>query len=127
MKTHEPFRGKAAWRERNAGAEAPGDGQNVPRYVEPLNVPEPGTVGLPIEDDHAPVQEPPVAEVDPKVDMPSQTGTSPTTTPSTPTTPTPSGTTPATPATPATPGKGKPNQPAAGLTTKNSPGLLGRP
>lgn len=30
MDSHEAGRSKAAWRERNAGADAPGDGQNQP-------------------------------------------------------------------------------------------------
>lgn len=115
MKTHEPFRAKAAWRERNEGAEAPGDGQNVSRYVEPLHVPEPGTVGLPITDDHAAetTTEPPAVTPPPGVvvDPP----------------PTPGGTKPADPATPANPGDGKgPKKVAEGLTTQNAPGLLGR-
>jgi hypothetical protein len=70
MNTHEAGRAKAAWRERNAGEEAPGDGQNVSNYVE-YGTPEPGTVGLVSTDDHV-------------------------------------------------------DQPAKGLSTKNSPGLLGR-
>lgn len=49
MHTHDAGRATDEWRDRNAGAEAPGDGQTVANYVEPVfpgGGPEPGTVGV---------------------------------------------------------------------------------
>lgn len=40
MNTHEAGRAKAAWRERNQGEQAPGDGQNV--EPEPVEQPTEG-------------------------------------------------------------------------------------
>ena len=73
MDSHTAGRTKAAWRERNEGAEAPGDGQNVPRYYDPLpTVDQPENVGAPVTDSH--VETELVAEVDPTVDWPRATG-----------------------------------------------------